>query len=154
MQTAERPGQAAGPWATDADAPAANTDGCSPREPGCVGASAPSPARVLVVDYDAAEIREWEADSPRGLGHPEAGKIRWIDVQGLGDVGGIQALCETLGLHPIITEDILDLEQRTKLELFADHFFVVVDTFYYPGPQAELQSEQISFLVFEDLVVT
>lgn len=96
----------------------------------------------------------WEAERAEGLGRPEDGKIRWIDVQGLADVGAIQALCDSLGVHPLIVEDVLDTSERTKLDVFADHFFLVVDTFYYPEGDSELRSDQVSMIVFANLVVT
>lgn len=109
---------------------------------------------MIVADYDSADLREWETTSADGLGLPEDGKVRWIDVQGLADAGAIQALCDRLGVHPLVVEDILDTGERTKLDVFADHFFLVVDTFYYPDGRGDLQSDQVSMIVFDNLVVT
>ena len=114
----------------------------------------PRPTRVFVADYDASELRECEASSPQGLGHPDEGKVRWIDVQGLADAPALQALGDSLGLHPLIIEDVIDTNERTKLDVFTDHFFLVVDTFYYLDANGELQSDQVSMVVFADLVVT
>ncbi|MCX7598764.1 MAG: magnesium/cobalt transporter CorA [Armatimonadetes bacterium] len=116
--------------------------------------SRPRPTRVSVVEYNAEEFGEWEVERIEGLGTPENGKIRWIDVQGLADAGAVQALCDSLGLHPLVAEDVLDTGERTKLDVFADHFFLVVDTFYYPDGDSELLSDQVSIIVFANLVVT
>jgi magnesium transporter len=44
--------------------------------------------------------------------------ITWINVDGLDDAGAITHLAEFFRIHPLTVEDILNIEQRPKLEEF------------------------------------
>jgi magnesium transporter len=52
--------------------------------------------------------------------------VTWVDVDGLGDVGALAKLGETLGMHPLALEDVLNLNQRPKLEQYDNNVFAVV----------------------------
>lgn len=49
----------------------------------------------------------------------------WIDASDPGE-DDIEALQEALGLHPVATEDVRHRGQRSKVELYDDHVFVVL----------------------------
>lgn len=51
--------------------------------------------------------------------------IVWVDVEGLADLDLVRALGAVFNLHALALEDTLNTHQRPKLELYADHLFVV-----------------------------
>ncbi len=95
-------------------------------------------------DMKVAEIAEIRA----------AGAVTWLKVVGLHEVETVQRVCEALGLHPLVCEDILDTQQRIKLELFDDYLFVVTRVFEVKDDSGRVESEQMSIIMFENLVVT
>lgn len=112
---------------------------------------APRPV-VRVMAYGPNEWVEREIKDPaeiRGyLGHYP---VVWVDVDGLGDVETIARIGEVFDLHRLALEDVVNLGQRTKLEEYAGHLFIVA---YILAVTDQLQSEQLSLFTGEDFVLT
>lgn len=81
--------------------------------------------------------------------------VQWLDVHGIHDVELIERIGEKYNLHPLILEDILNPNQRPKLEEYDDGLFIVFqglklkqsDTF-------EIQTEQIGIFIKDKLVIS
>jgi len=86
---------------------------------------APPPTlRVFGISPDGVEDAPLEkvSDVDAWLGH---WPLVWIDVVGLGQGAELRALATRLGLHPLAMEDVVNLGQRAKVDMYADHMFVV-----------------------------
>lgn len=77
--------------------------------------------------------------------------VMWIDASGLGDAGLIDALGELLGLHRLALEDLVTAPQRSKLEEYPHHLFVVTQIPNYNG---SLGTEQVSIFVGSGYVLS
>jgi len=55
-------------------------------------------------------------------------KMLWINVSGLKDIESIKRLGESLEIHPLTIEDILQTEQQAKMEVFDKYRFLLVKT--------------------------
>jgi magnesium transporter len=75
----------------------------------------------------------------------------WLNVDGLGDAGVLQRLGELFGLHRLALEDVVNTNQRSKLEDYKEHAFLVVRT-VNPGPQVD--PEQISLFFGKGFVLS
>jgi len=83
---------------------------------------------IEVHEYDAAHLEHFQAeDSSECHRFHETDEVTWVHVTGLHDVEKIGALAGAFSIHPLVTEDILNTHQRTKLEEFPDYVFAVVD---------------------------
>jgi len=51
--------------------------------------------------------------------------ITWLNVEGLGDVEVIRQLADIFGLHWLALEDVLQVDQRAKVEQYGDHHFIL-----------------------------
>lgn len=47
---------------------------------------------------------------------PPDSAVRWINVDGLGDIPTLLQIGKTFGLHPLALEDIVKLHQRPKVD--------------------------------------
>ncbi len=54
----------------------------------------------------------------------------WVDLQDAGH-DELLAVANTFGLHPLVTEDILERNQRAKVELTGDHLHLVMFGLYH-----------------------
>jgi magnesium transporter len=77
--------------------------------------------------------------------------VVWINVEGLGDADLIARLGETLHLHRLALEDVLNLHQRAKVEQYDTHLFIVAQM-VAAGPPPE--AEQVSLFLGQNHVVT
>ncbi len=57
-------------------------------------------------------------------------------------------------LHPLILEDIVNTQQRPKLEDFGSHVFVVLKMLYYDKEKRELEAEQVSLIFGSNFVIS
>ncbi len=105
--------------------------------------------------FDAGEFEEMSIEA-KDLGEAiqvPAGKRVWLDVQGLGDATTIKTIADHLGLHPLTLEDVVHVHQRPKVEEFDDHLFIVLRMVRLL-PDGQVDNEQLSLVVKEDLLVT
>ncbi len=116
-------------------------------------ASAAGPVSVSVVTYTAeratTQAVERVADVPAlVVGRDSA----WLRIVGH-DTGVLSELAEVFGVHPLVLEDVANVGQRPKVEEFDRYLFVVVDVLRCNGG-GELEEEQISLLLFENLLIS
>lgn len=78
-------------------------------------------------------------------------KVTWIDVEGLADLELIQRLGGLFGLHGLELEDVVNVDQRPKLEEHDDHLFIIARTGRQGPP---LETEQISMFLGRDYLLT
>jgi len=87
--------------------------------------SPPPAIRRIVYDHDL--IDETDIDEPAELESPEVSTgITWIDVQGFGDASTMRQLGKQFDLHPLLLEDIVNVPQRPKADLYGDQLLLVV----------------------------
>ncbi len=90
------------------------------------------PARVVVASYTEAGIEVREIADPAGLGALRGdGRVHWVHVIGLADVGLVERMGSVFELHPLALEDVLTLGQRPKVEEFDDTLFCIVQHLAY-----------------------
>ena len=86
---------------------------------------APRP-KLSVIAYGPEGLYESALDSLEPLRELRARwPIVWLNVDGLGDLATLRAIGELFGLHPLTVEDIVHVNQRAKVEPFADYDFIV-----------------------------
>ena len=113
------------------------------------------PLRITVIDYSADNVKqEVDAKIEDCLACRESGTVSWINIDGLNDTSVIEKVGETFGVHPLVLEDILHTNQRPKLEDHADYLFLVCRMLYVPAGSEEIQSEQLSFILTENCLMT
>jgi magnesium transporter len=77
--------------------------------------------------------------------------VMWIDASGLEDAHAIEAIGELLGLHHLALEDMVTVPQRSKVEEYPGHLYVVTQTPTYDGG---LALEQVSLFVGKGFVLS
>lgn len=130
--------------------------GMAPGSAVYVGVERSEPARVEVFDYDADRVDELDQ-----VTHAVAGLDRyrsdetttWVNVVGVHDVEVVRGVAEAFELHPLVVEDILNTDQRPKLEEQGDRLLIVakVPTI---GASSEAPFEHVSIVVGPCWVVT
>ncbi|MEW6236882.1 MAG: magnesium/cobalt transporter CorA [Candidatus Omnitrophota bacterium] len=128
------------------------------REPGCalhVGGHETVECKIRMLDYDSAGLREKE--NPR-LEECEQGKnqttVCWIDAVGIDQVETIGELGRRFGWHPLVVEDIVNAEQRPKMEEYDGYLYITLKALLFAEESHEIRREQISLIIGPSYVVT
>jgi magnesium transporter len=87
------------------------------------------------------------------LAHLDNELITWINIDGLGDLTVLRLLGERFDLHPLALEDVLDTNQRPKVEQYKDYLFIVVKMIYLDG-EDEIDGEQVSMFLGKTFLIT
>jgi magnesium transporter len=99
--------------------------------------------------YQSKEIKEIKEFLPL----KDKPVITWIDINGIHNLETIQNIGKYFNLHPLILEDIVNSEQRPKVEDLGEHLFVVLKFLSY-DTEKKLGIEQISFIIGSNFVIT
>lgn len=107
-----------------------------------------------LISYGPEELEERRLAGPEeAAAARRAGRVTWVDVQGLGDGSVVQKLGELFGLHPLAVSDIVNLGQRPKADEYETHLYVVLRMASIDG-DGELHWEQVSVVLGEDYVLS
>ena len=81
--------------------------------------------RIHVIDFDEGRVTEHPLTDLRRLPSlRESPSVTWINVEGLEDRSSIEALTRAMGLHALTLEDVLNTDQRPKLEDYGDYIYL------------------------------
>jgi magnesium transporter len=120
-----------------------------------IGEQKAEEVRITVVDYDETHFQEKEIRTVEEcFPFKDKPAVSWINVDGIHQVEVLEQLGDCFGLHPLVLEDILNTDQRPKMEDFGDYIFVVLKTFYYNDKSGQLEPEQISLILGPSLVIS
>lgn len=75
----------------------------------------------------------------------------WLNVHGLGQTETIARVCKKLHIHPLVIQDILDVNQRPKYQEFEHFGFFTLKTLM---PENAFATEQISFVFSSNFLVS
>lgn len=81
------------------------------------------------------------------------GAITWINVDGISDIKVIEDIGTCFSLHPLLLEDVLNTEQRPKVDDYGNYLYIVLRIFC-PGVNGKVDSEQVSIVLGQDYVIS
>jgi magnesium transporter len=76
------------------------------------------------------------------------------DIDGIHEVNMIEKIGKHFDLHPLIMEDIVNTEQRPKMEDFGHYVYVVLRMLYFDEEAHEVKGEQVSLILGENFVIS
>ncbi|MBI4411377.1 MAG: magnesium/cobalt transporter CorA [Deltaproteobacteria bacterium] len=80
--------------------------------------------------------------------------ITWINVDGVHDADVVQKIGAVFDLHPLVLEDILNTDQRPKIEDHDDYLYVVLKMLYNGEHKKEIVAEQVSLILGKNYVIS
>jgi len=111
--------------------------------------------KVTIFDYDGDHFQEREAASvDECIPFKDTPTVTWINIAGIHDVEILRSLGDCYSIHPLVLEDILNTEQRPKLEDFEAYLFVVAKMLYLESGTSQVRAEQISVIVGPNFVIS
>lgn len=109
---------------------------------------------ITVYDYDDKGLTEDKLptveDSFRFLDNTH---ISWINIDGLVKAE-VELLANHFDIHPLITEDILSVHQRPKMDEVEGVFYCLLNMLYYNKKHDCVETEQISIVLGKNFLIT
>ena len=111
--------------------------------------------KITILDYDEAQFQEREAKSiEECFPFKEKPTVTWINVEGLHQVEVLERLGGCYGLHPLVLEDILNTDQRPKMEDYGEYIYIVLKMLNYDDKSGQIEAEQISLVLGQNFVLS
>jgi len=119
-----------------------------------IGEKSDREIRITVTDYSETTCEEKEITALNECFYFTDPSIKsWINVEGLHEIEVIQQVGECQGLHPLVLEDILNTDQRPKLEDYGEYLYIVLKTFR-SDKGGEIVTEQVSLILGANFVIS
>jgi len=113
------------------------------------------PVRINLVNYNDSNLTERNSTKfSADFFHKEAGEKSWIDVVGIHNSNLIEKIGQHFNLHPLTIEDILNNEQRPKIEDNPNYVYLVVHMIGFDQESLKIDIEQVSLIMGKDYVLS
>ena len=105
---------------------------------------------VRVVEWRGGELREWRGFGDLSQELRNAATVLWVDLSDPSPEH-VAEVARLLGLHPLIAEDILEGNQRAKIEVTEELCHIVMFALEYRG---EMLRSEIDFVLGANFLLT
>lgn len=127
-------------------------------EPGAlihIGEKRPGATQISVMDYDVTHLDEKLLSSVEEcFVFKNTPTVTWINIDSAQDVNVVEKLGNCYGIHPLVLEDILNTDQRPKLEDYGDYLYIVIKMLYYRDGKKGIVTEQISLILGSNFLIS
>ena len=112
-------------------------------------------ARITIIDYDQTNYQKKEVKSVKEcFPFKDSSSVTWINIDGIHQIEIIEEIGKYFNLHPLVMEDILNTEQRPKLDDFEDYLYVVLKMPYFNEESNKIMIEQVSLVLGSNFVLS
>lgn len=122
-----------------------------------IGEKKTDKTKITIIEYDEVHFHEQDAKTIEEC-FPFHDKNRptvaWINIDGIHQSEILGKLGEGFGLHPLIVEDILNTDQRPKIEDFETYSYLVLKMLYFNAKDGEVASEQVSLILGHNFIIS
>jgi magnesium transporter len=109
--------------------------------------------KIAIMDYDEANFQEKEIKTiEECFLFKDKPTVTWINIDGLHQIEILEKIGECYGLHPLVLEDILNTDQRPKMEDYYDYIYIVLKMLDQSNKSNEIVTEQISLILGPNFV--
>ena len=120
-----------------------------------VGSRKIEKANVSVIEYDGDSGRHIEVDDPGDLAYFRVSSgTSWVNIDGLHNTSLLGAVGEVFGLHPLVLEDILNTEQRPKIEDYGDYIYIAIKQLFLDEVTGDIITDHQSIVLGKGFVIS
>jgi len=112
-----------------------------------------SATKIKVLEYDESGFQERElVNLDECFLFKNEPTVTWVNVTGVHQVEILDKMGPCFGLHPLVLEDILNTDQRSKLEEYGQDLFIVLKMLSFDERSGEIAAEQVSLVLRSNAV--
>ncbi len=112
-------------------------------------------ATITLIEYSDSELVEYCFTSlDEAKVHAPRLPVLWLNVHGLHEPEVMAEIGRRFKLHPLVLEDILNTNQRPKIDDYGDYLFMVARFFEIGSDNRQASSDQVSLVLGSNFVLT
>lgn len=120
-----------------------------------VGDRTTEKARISVIDYNKEELIEKVVDSvEESFEFVERPSVTWINIDGIDQIDVIEKVGKRFGIDHLVLEDIVNTNQRPKVEDYSDYIFIALKVVRSQPDSIVVTVEHLSLIIFKNCVIT
>lgn len=109
---------------------------------------------IQIYEYDGTELNVYEPSDIREVfRYRHTKKTVWINIGGLRK-GDVEAISGEFGIHALLVEDILSMEQRPKMDEIDSVLFCLLNMLYFNPQKVCVETEQVSIVLGNRFVIS
>ncbi|MGI0016939.1 MAG: CorA family divalent cation transporter, partial [Nitrososphaera sp.] len=112
-----------------------------------IGEKKTDKVRITLIEYDEGRFQEKDlATITDWIPVKNGSTVSWLDVGGIHQLDLIEQIGNKFDLHPLLLEDIVNTDQRPKLEEYGAYLYVVLKMLYVGDKRNQIVAEQVSIV--------
>lgn len=113
------------------------------------------PTSVDLFQYNDDEFLEQKTiNASKAFPAIKPDRVNWISVSGFRDVPTIESIGNDFGIHPLLMEDILNVQHLPKVEDMEEYLFVTLKSLLWDTDKQQIDAQQISLLLGRNFLIT
>lgn len=131
-----------------------NRKKANPQNPIFTGTKYTNDFKMQLFSYNQSELLEISDFLEKEFnGFTDNTKKYWLNTHAIHDVDQIKSICKKTGIHDLVIQDILDVNQRPKFQQYEDYIFFSIKSLL-PADTIEIQAEQLSFILGSNFLIS
>jgi magnesium transporter len=111
--------------------------------------------RIDMLVYDDENFKSYENISvEKAIEFQGETSTNWIIIKGFNQSEGLQKLADHFGIHPLIFEDIFNVEHLPKVEDLDQSLFITLKSLTWSDKEQIIDSEQISLYLGPNILIS
>jgi magnesium transporter len=111
--------------------------------------------RIAIIDYDEMHLQEMDVENCKDCySLKDTPTVTWINITGIHRAEVIKHVGEFFGIHSLVLEDIMNTQQRPKIDDYDTYLFIALKMLYFDQKDNEVMAEHVSILIGSNYVIT
>ncbi|HOW43468.1 MAG TPA: magnesium/cobalt transporter CorA [Candidatus Omnitrophota bacterium] len=111
--------------------------------------------RITIIDYDEKDFTEQEARSVEEcIPFRNKQSVTWINVDGVHRIDVLEKLTACYLIHHLVLEDILNINQRPKVEDFGEYVYIASKMLTLDAAKDDIAEEQVSMILGKNFLIS
>jgi len=134
---------------------ASHKTGLPPGSAVYIGKTTLTPVNISLMQYNATFWEEKKVvDYEHIIINENTDFVYWIDIEGLHDTKLMEYIRTQFDFSSLMLEDIVNTEQRSKIEEFNHHLLFILKNITFPHTGEHIETEQISIVLGKNYVIS
>lgn len=113
------------------------------------------PSLITFITFNESEFVEKTGQTLAEIGETKKENgINWLNLEGLSNLNVVEEIAQVYQLHPLTVEDILNVEQRPKVDEFENYLFITIKILNWNSNKNTFSVEQMSLVLGKSYVIT
>ncbi len=120
-----------------------------------VGDKEKQPVTITLFSYKDEQFAEQKISQTDELfNYKESDTINWINIDGVHNIEILERFGKNFNIHPLTLEDILNTNQRPKVDEYPNYLYIVLRMFFLDESDKLLKNEQVSLILTKNYLIT